>query len=72
MSQVTAACTPPYNFNDAGLWFAMYEHSSQLAHPKAITESRTKFNYISVKLPPEATSVVHDLIIKPSDTTPDE
>lgn len=72
MSEVSAVRIPPYNFNDVSLWFAMCEHSFELAHPRAITESRTKFNYISANLPPEAASVVRDLIIKRSDTTPYE
>lgn len=61
---------PGYNFADPALWFHMCECTFELGAPKAISESRTKFNYIVSHLPPEAASIVRDVITKPDPTDP--
>ncbi|GFX12395.1 hypothetical protein TNCV_64411 [Trichonephila clavipes] len=40
--------------------------------PKAITESKTKFNYIIAHLPPEAATIIRDVIMNPDPVEPYE
>lgn len=70
MNEVTAVKIPAYNFNDPALWFTICESTFQLGCPKAITESKTKFNYIIAHLPPEATSIIRDVILNPDSDDP--
>lgn len=73
MSQETSAIKiPAYNALDPALWFYMVECTFQLATPKPITDSRTKFNYVAAHLPPEIAIAVRDVIMKPDETTPYE
>ncbi|GFX31269.1 hypothetical protein TNCV_2060881 [Trichonephila clavipes] len=43
----------------------MCDSTFQLGCPKAITDSRTKFNYIIAHLPPEAATIIRDVIMNP-------
>lgn len=65
---VGAVRIPPYNFSDPALWFSMCESTFFLGTPKPITESLTKYNYIVAALPPEAATIIRDVIIKPDPT----
>ncbi|GBN05419.1 hypothetical protein AVEN_30814-1 [Araneus ventricosus] len=51
---------PPFNFGDPQLWFIMAEATFQLAIPKPITASATKYNYCVAHLSPEAAAIVRD------------
>lgn len=68
--EVGAVKIPAYNFADPSLWFLMCEATFELGNPKAISESKTKFNYIASNLPPEAATVVRDIIANPDKTDP--
>lgn len=70
MTEVNAVKIPPYNFADPSLWFFMCESTFQLGIPKPVTESLTKYNYIVANLPPEAASIVRDVITNPDATDP--
>nr|XP_042902504.1 uncharacterized protein LOC122270176 [Parasteatoda tepidariorum] len=48
----------------------MVEATFQLATPKPISESKTKFNYCHAHLPPEVAAVVRDVIITPDAEDP--
>ena len=54
---------PNFNALDPHLWFCMCESTFQLATPKPITESVTKYNYCVAHLPAEVASIVRDVII---------
>ncbi|KAF8796394.1 hypothetical protein HNY73_000774 [Argiope bruennichi] len=56
---------PPFNFGDPELWFKMAEATFQLAVPKPITASATKYNYCVANLSPEAAAIVRDVITCP-------
>ncbi|GFW35016.1 transposon Ty3-G Gag-Pol polyprotein [Trichonephila clavipes] len=43
-----------------------------LGCPKAITDSKTKFNYIIAHLPPEAATIIRDVIMNPDPVEPYE
>lgn len=68
--EVSAVKIPMFNFSDPGLWFTMCESTFELGIPKPITESRTKFNYIVATLPPEAATIIRDVITNPDPTDP--
>lgn len=68
--EVGAVKIPAYNFADPSLWFLMCEATFELGTPKAISESKTKFNYIASNLPPEAATVVRDVIVNPDKDDP--
>lgn len=70
--ETSAVKIPAYNTLDPALWFYMVECTFQLATPKPITDSRTKFNYVVAHLPPEIAIVVRDVIMKPDETAPYE
>ncbi|GFU33370.1 transposon Tf2-9 polyprotein [Trichonephila clavipes] len=70
MNDVSAFKIPAYNFNDPALWFTMWDNTIQLGSPKAITYSRTQFNYIIVNLPPEAATIIRDVIMNPDPVEP--
>lgn len=70
MSDSAAVKIPPYNFSDPALWFLMCESTFKLGVPKPVTESVTKFNYVVAFLPPEAASIVRDVIAKPDEDDP--
>ncbi|GFW35020.1 transposon Tf2-9 polyprotein [Trichonephila clavipes] len=64
MNDVGAVKIPAYNFHDPALWFTMCDtHSNNC--PKAITDNKTKFNYIIAHLPPEAATIIRDVIMNP-------
>ncbi|XP_035210911.1 uncharacterized protein LOC118185191 [Stegodyphus dumicola] len=67
---IGAVKIPVYNFADPALWFTMCEATFELGTPKAISESRTKYNYIVSHLPAEAASIVRDVIKAPNSTDP--
>ncbi|GFQ99326.1 transposon Tf2-9 polyprotein [Trichonephila clavata] len=69
MAEITAVKIPPYSFSDPQLWFSTCERTFALGVPKVITDTCTKFNYIS-NLPPEAAAIVRYLIITPDETDP--
>lgn len=71
-SETSAVKIPSYNTLDPALWFYMVECTFQLATPKPITESRTKFNYVAAHLPPEIAIVVRDVIMRPDADSPYE
>lgn len=70
MTDVNAVKIPIYNYSDPALWFYMCESTFELGIPKAITDSKTKYNYIVANIPPEAASTVRDVITKPDATDP--
>ena len=72
MNEVSAVRIPLYNHNDPALWFILCESSFELAVPKPITESRTKYNYAVANLPPDVAAIVRDVLIKPSIEQPYE
>ncbi|KAF8778535.1 hypothetical protein HNY73_015249 [Argiope bruennichi] len=61
---------PPCNFGDPQLWFIMAEATFQLAVPKPITASATKYNYCVANLSPEAAATVCDVITCPDKDGP--
>lgn len=63
----SAVKIPVYNPMDPSLWLHMVEATFELATPKPITSSKTKFNHAVAHLPPEVAAIVRDVIIKPSD-----
>lgn len=70
MESVSAVKIPIFNSNDPALWFKMCESTFELALPKAITASKTKFNYIVAHVPPEIASLVRDVIVNPDPEDP--
>ncbi|GFX57621.1 uncharacterized protein TNCV_2676071 [Trichonephila clavipes] len=50
----------------------MCDSTFQLGCPKAITDSKTKFNYIIAHLPPEAATIIRDVIMNPDPVEPYE
>ncbi|GFV19013.1 hypothetical protein TNCV_4758981 [Trichonephila clavipes] len=72
MNDVGAVKIPAYNFHDPALWFTMRDSTFQLGCPKAITDSKTKFNYIIAHLPPEAATIIRDVIMNPDPVEPYE
>ncbi|KAF8786100.1 hypothetical protein HNY73_007863 [Argiope bruennichi] len=48
----------------------MVEATFELPVPKPITASKTKFNYCAAHIPPEAASIVPDIIINPDKKDP--
>ncbi|GFT11986.1 hypothetical protein TNCV_725911 [Trichonephila clavipes] len=72
MNDVGAVKIPAYNFHDPALWFTMCDSTFQLGCPKAITDSRTKFNYIIAHSPPEAATIIRDVIMNPDPVEPYE
>ncbi|GFU08702.1 transposon Tf2-9 polyprotein [Trichonephila clavipes] len=50
----------------------MCDSTFQLGCPKAITDSRTEFNYIIAHLPPEAATIIRDVIMNPDPVEPYE
>ncbi|GFT97579.1 transposon Tf2-9 polyprotein [Trichonephila clavipes] len=72
MNDVGAVKIPAYNFHDPALWSTMCDSTFQLGCPKAITDSKTKFNYIIAHLPPEAATIIRDVIMNPDPVEPYE
>ena len=70
MAEVSAVKIPVYNFSDPALWFTICESTFQLGCPKPVTESKTKYNYIIAHLPPEATTIIRDVILNPDAADP--
>ncbi|GFW78364.1 uncharacterized protein TNCV_1379141 [Trichonephila clavipes] len=50
----------------------MCDSTFQLGCPKAITDSRKKFNNIISHLPPEAATIIRDVIMNPDPVEPYE
>ncbi|KAF8791603.1 hypothetical protein HNY73_006444 [Argiope bruennichi] len=48
----------------------MLDSTFKLPSPTAITESKTKYNYVVAHLPPEIATIVRDVIIQPDSTDP--
>ncbi|GFU75342.1 hypothetical protein TNCV_3510271 [Trichonephila clavipes] len=70
-TQETAAVViPRFIQRDPALWFYMIESTFELASPKPITESKTKYNYAVSHLPPDIATVVRDVIIQPDISDP--
>lgn len=69
-SEVAAVKIPNYNASDPQLWFGMCESTFELAAPKPIIDSRTKYNHCVAHLPPEIASIVRDVILKPKTEDP--
>lgn len=70
MEENSAVKMPPFNFGDPQLWFIMAEATFQLAIPKPITASATKYNYCVANLSPEAAAIVRDVITCPDKDDP--
>ena len=70
MAETSAVKIPVFIPADPALWFFMCEATFDLASPKPITESKTKYNYCVSHLPPDAASLVRDIIINPDKTDP--
>ncbi|GBN60754.1 hypothetical protein AVEN_181465-1, partial [Araneus ventricosus] len=70
MEENSAVKMPPFNFGDPQLWFIMAEATFQLAIPKPITASATKYNYCVAHLSPEAAAIVRDVITCPDKDHP--
>ncbi|GFX21403.1 uncharacterized protein TNCV_2821111 [Trichonephila clavipes] len=60
--ETAAVVIPPFIQRDPALWFYMIESTFELASPKPITESKTKYNYAVSHLPPDIATVVRDEI----------
>lgn len=65
-----AVIIPPFIAVDPSLWFHMVESTFDLATPKPITDSKTKYNYIVANLPPATATTVRDFIMSPNKTDP--
>ncbi|KAF8771818.1 hypothetical protein HNY73_019188 [Argiope bruennichi] len=70
MEEISAVKMPNFIPSDPSLWFTMVESTFELAIPKPITASRTKFNYCVSTLPPEIAITVRDIILSPDATDP--
>lgn len=70
MNETAAVKIPAFIPTDPALWFTMVESTFQLAVPKPITDSRTKYNYCVANLPPEIAMTVRDVIISPDNSDP--
>lgn len=68
--ETSAVIVPPFIKMDPLLWFHMLESTFELATPKPITESKTKYNYVVAHLPPDIATVVRDIIMQPDGTDP--
>ncbi|GFS48429.1 uncharacterized protein TNCV_2297541 [Trichonephila clavipes] len=68
--ETAAVAIPPFIQRDPALWFYMIESTFELASPKPITESKTKYNYAVSHLPPDIATVVRDVIIQPDISDP--
>ncbi|KAF8787923.1 hypothetical protein HNY73_009472 [Argiope bruennichi] len=70
MEEISAVKMPNFIPSDPSLWFTMVESTFELAIPKPITASRTKFNYCVSTLPPEIAITVRDIILSPDAADP--
>ena len=70
MCETAAVKIPVFIPTDPALWFTMVESTFQLAVPKPITDSKTKYNYCVAHLPPEIAMIVRDVIITPDIADP--
>ncbi|GBM56224.1 hypothetical protein AVEN_109914-1 [Araneus ventricosus] len=70
MEEVSAVKIPIFIPSDPSVWFTMVESTFNLAIPKPITESRTKYNHCITNLPPDIAMTVRDIIISPDKTDP--
>ncbi|GFT80439.1 retrovirus-related Pol polyprotein from transposon 17.6 [Trichonephila clavipes] len=68
--ETAAVVIPPFIQRDPALWFYMIESTFELASPKPITESKTKYNYAVSHLPPYIATVIRDVIIQPDISDP--
>lgn len=67
---VSAVKIPNFISTDPQLWFSMVESTFELASPKAITESKTKYNHCVASLPADIALLVRDIILNPDATDP--
>ncbi|GBM07033.1 hypothetical protein AVEN_63475-1 [Araneus ventricosus] len=65
MEQTSAVKIPPFNFSDPQLWFIMVEATFEVAVPKPITSSVTKYNYCVAHITPEGAAIVRGVIVCP-------
>lgn len=70
MEEISAVKIPIFIPSDPSLWFTMVESTFELAVPKPITESKTKYNHCVANLPPHIAMTVRDIIISPDKTDP--
>lgn len=70
MGETAAVLIPPFIRADPSLWFHMLESTFALATPKAITDTKTKYNYVVANLPPDTATAVRDVIMQPDATDP--
>ncbi|XP_054716441.1 uncharacterized protein LOC129225926 [Uloborus diversus] len=70
MSEISAVQIPQYHRSDPSLWFVMCESTFELATPKPITDSKTKYNYVVAHFPPDTASLIRDVLMKPDKTDP--
>ncbi|XP_055926936.1 uncharacterized protein LOC129958466 [Argiope bruennichi] len=70
MEEVSAVKMPNFIPSDPSLWFTMVESTFELAIPKPITASRSKYNYSVSTLPLVIVTTVRDIILSPDITDP--
>ncbi|XP_071036996.1 uncharacterized protein, partial [Parasteatoda tepidariorum] len=70
IGDAAAVVIPPFIRADPALWFFMPESTFALAAPKAITEAKTKYNYVVAHLPLDTATIVRDVIMQPDVTDP--
>ncbi|GFT99233.1 transposon Ty3-I Gag-Pol polyprotein [Nephila pilipes] len=69
-SKLAAVVIPPFIKLVPALWFHMLEATYDLASPRPVKESTTKYYHIVVHLPPEIARVVRDVIMQLDSTDP--
>ncbi|GFT99542.1 uncharacterized protein NPIL_652001 [Nephila pilipes] len=70
MEEVSAVKITTFIPSDSSLWFTKLGSTSELAVPKPITTSRTKYNHCVASLPSDIAMTVRDIIISPDKTDP--
>ncbi|GFT42807.1 uncharacterized protein NPIL_658231 [Nephila pilipes] len=69
-SELTIIVIPPFIKSDPALWFHLLEAPFDLASPKSVKESKTKYNYVLAHIPPEIATVLRDVIMQHDSTDP--
>ncbi|GFT09919.1 uncharacterized protein NPIL_249951 [Nephila pilipes] len=70
MEEVSEVKIPAFTPSDPSMWFTMLESTFEIAAPKPITTSRTKYNHCFVSLSSEIAMSAQNLIILPDKTDP--